>query len=101
MGNNRELIGKILKAAESISKKGKNSMEAGYIWAPYVPINEVEIIQKHHIMKVKEWLKRNSYSAIIEEGFIDQGKYIVESRYASKMINNKFYGVVNVESLNK
>ncbi len=100
MGNNRELIGKILEASESISKKGKNSMEAGYIWATYVPINEIEIIQNHHIMKVKEWLKNKKNMFIIEDGEFTP-REIIASRYASKMINNKFYSVVNIESLNK
>ena len=100
MGNNKELVQKISDASIIIAKKGRTFMEPGVIHAPYIPINEVEIIEKHHVMKVKDWLKRNSYSAIIDEGFIDQGKYIVESRYASKIINTDYYGVVKVESIN-
>lgn len=98
MGNNRELIQKISDASAIIAKKGRTFMGAGVIHAPYIPINDIENFEKkHHIMKVKDWLKRDSYSAIVEQGFIDQGKYIVESRYATKMINNKFYGVVNID----
>ena len=98
MHNQRKLVGKINEAANVIAKKGRTYVGPEYIWAPYVPINIVDVIEeKHHIMTVKEWLtnKKNKQ--------IDIGEFTprqaIESRYAAKKINDKFYGVVNVQEL--
>lgn len=56
-----------------------------------------EIIEdKYHIMKVKEWLKHKKNMFTIEEDDFTP-REIITSRYATKMVNNKFYGVVNIE----
>jgi len=96
--NQRRLVGKLNEAASIIAKKGRTYVGPGYVFAPYVPINIVDIIgEKHHIMTVKEWLiyKKNKQ--------IDIGEFTprqaIESRYATKKINDKFYGVVNVQEL--
>lgn len=46
--------------------------DAGYIWVPYLPIFETPVI----VMGVDPYEPSN----------------VVESRYATKMINNNFYG---------
>lgn len=64
MVNSRGLIQKILDASNKIHLfKGKKRDTSGYVFASYIPINDIEIIEKNHIMKVKDWLIRN-YSVV-------------------------------------
>lgn len=66
-------------------------LDAGYIYAPYVPLElepmEFDGWKERPFMKVKEWLKNKNKNKEIE------------SRYADKPIRTGFYGVVNVENL--
>lgn len=64
-------------------------LDAGYIYAPYVPLYlepiEFDEWKEKPFMKVKEWLESKKKS--------------IESRYADKPIRTGYYGVVNVENL--
>lgn len=101
--NQRKLVGKLNEAASIIAKKGRTYVGPGYVFASYVPINIVDVIEKkHHIMTVKEWLA-NKKNTNYMQAKVDFGEFTprqeIESRYAAKKINDKFYGVVNVQEL--
>lgn len=105
--NQKKLVQKISEAAAKINLKG--DLSAGYIWAPYVPLYlPATMSQSKKIMFVKEWLE---YKKNLEELSIhgleltEVSKFkpnpLIASRYALKNINPGFYGVINVENLNK
>jgi len=61
-----------------IGHKGNTFLEAGYIYAPYIPLQLTETISDPN-----DFTKR--------KGII--------TRYAKKMVNNKFYGVVIIDNI--
>jgi hypothetical protein len=61
-----------------IGHKGNTFLEAGYIYAPYIPLQLTESITDPN-----DFTKR--------KGII--------TRYAKKMVNNKFYGVVIIDNI--
>lgn len=56
-------------------KKSTTNIEAGYIWAPYVPIQNTEVIFN-------------------EQNFTPSKN--IQSRYAITQINNNYYGIITV-----
>lgn len=65
--------GKIL-----IGHKGKSLLDAGYIYAPYVPLQLTPTMM-------------NPFSMTPVKGIM--------TRYAKKMVNNRYFGVINVHGL--
>lgn len=59
-----------LKGPEYPTIRGEQLLEPGLIWVPYIPVFE----------ESEEFRPRRS----------------IKSRYATKVVNNSFYGVVNV-----
>lgn len=69
-------------------------MEPGIIYAPYVPLMTTEVImKKKSIMKVREWLRIKKMDLEITFNEFST-KDLVNSRYATKKINSKFYGAL-------
>jgi hypothetical protein len=62
-----------------IGHKGNNFMEAGYVYAPYIPLQMTNVIYD-----ADDFTPRKG----------------VMTRFAKKMVNNKFYAVINVSNLN-
>ena len=58
----------------------KSNLEAGYIWAPYLPIQNVSQIECH------------SRPLTTTE---------IRSRYATTMVNNRFYGNITVDGFDR
>lgn len=90
----KQLATKLLIAANDIVKgyKGKEFLEAGYVYASYVPVN-VDVLP-NKIMFIKEWLVLNRYNA---SGFLPTK--IISSRYSTATVNPKFYGLVSVDGI--
>lgn len=59
-----------------IGFKSKTLLEAGYVYAPYIPMIEQTIIQETDFSPSKE----------------------ITTRYATQKINSNFYGLINLES---
>lgn len=53
------------------------NLEAGYVWAPYIPLQVTTLIESEDYAPVKKLL----------------------SRYTTRMVNQNFYGIINGENL--
>lgn len=62
-----------------IGHKGKSLLDAGYIYAPYVPLQLTPTMY-------------NPFSMTPIKGIM--------TRYAKKMVNNRYFGVINVHGIN-
>jgi hypothetical protein len=62
-----------------VGHKGEGIFHAGFIYAPYVPL-----------MLFPAVVNPNNFSKVLG----------IMTRYAKKMVNNRFYGVINVKGLN-
>jgi hypothetical protein len=61
-----------------VGHKGEGIFHAGFVYAPYVPL-----------MLFPAVVNPNNFSKVLG----------IMTRYAKKMVNNRFYGVVNVKGL--
>ena len=62
----KKLVGKIIQAADIISKKGRTAMDAGIIYAPWAPIAGIYPYTRKKVMLVKEWLEERRKNQHIE-----------------------------------
>lgn len=62
-----------------IGHKGNTFLEAGYIYAPYIPLQLTATIQDPNDFTPRKGIM---------------------TRYAKKMVNNRFYGVVYIDNIN-
>ncbi len=62
-----------------IGHKGSTFLEAGYIYAPYIPLQLTNTIQDPNDFTPRKGIM---------------------TRYAKKMVNNRFYGVVYIDNIN-
>lgn len=63
-----------------IGHKGNTFLEAGYIYAPYIPLQLTQTITDPNDFTPRKGIM---------------------TRYAKKMVNNRFYGVVYIDNINK
>lgn len=62
-----------------IGHKGSTFLEAGYIYAPYIPLQLTQTLQDPNDFTPRKGIM---------------------TRYAKKMVNNRFYGVVIIDNIN-
>lgn len=62
-----------------VGHKGNTFLEAGYVYAPYIPLQLTQTI-----MDPNDFTPRKG----------------IMTRYAKKMINNRFYGVIYIDNIN-
>jgi hypothetical protein len=63
-----------------LGHKGNTFLEAGYIYAPYIPLQLTQTIYDPNDFTPRKGIM---------------------TRYAKKMVNNRFYGVVYIDNINK
>lgn len=63
-----------------LGHKGNTFLEAGYIYAPYIPLQLTQTITDSNDFTPRKGIM---------------------TRYAKKMVNNRFYGVVYIDNINK
>jgi hypothetical protein len=80
---------------ERIGKKG-GGLEPGYVFAPYIPVTSNSIIvENKQISRMRKLNKIYKKDREIKGDIFSPSKSI-QSRYSKKIVNNNFYGVVNV-----
>jgi hypothetical protein len=62
-----------------VGHKGNTFLEAGYVYAPYIPLQLTQTIYDPNDFTPRKGIM---------------------TRYAKKMINNRFYGVIYLDNLN-
>ena len=62
-----------------LGHKGNTFLEAGYIYAPYIPLQLTQVITDPNDMTPRKGIM---------------------TRYAKKMVNNRFYGVIQIDNIN-
>lgn len=81
----------------SIGKKG--NLEPGYVWAPYIPMTTTSVISGYNSKNVSRKRKINNIFDLgldIKDEF-SPSKSIM-SRYSKKIINNNFYGTIEIKN---
>jgi hypothetical protein len=82
-----------------IGKKSKDILEAGYVYAPYIPMTTTSVIVEYGSKNVTRKRKINKIFDLgldIKDEF-SPSKSIM-SRYSKKMINSKYYQNINFGS---
>ncbi len=74
----------------------KSSLEQGYVYAPYIPMDMTTIIIDRNL------IRRKKISKILEKELEDVEhtffpKQQIMSRYSKKVINSKYYGTVEIK----
>jgi len=62
-----------------LGHKGNTFLEAGYIYAPYIPLQLTQVITDPNDFTPRKGIM---------------------TRYAKKMVNNRFYGVIHIDNIN-
>ena len=79
-----------------IGKKG-DTLESGYVFMPYIIQNSVNVIvESNKITRMRKLNKIYKKDREIKGDIFSPSKSI-QSRYSKKLVNNNFYGVVNVK----
>ena len=76
----------------------KNSLEPGYVYAPYIPITTTSVISGYSSKNVSRKRKINKIFGLgldIKDEF-SPGKSIM-SRYSKKIINAKYYENIEIK----
>jgi len=77
----------------------KSSLEQGYIFAPYIPMTTTSIISECTFKNVNRKRKINKIFGLgldIKDDFSPSKS--ITSRYAKKIINNNFYGTIEIKT---
>ena len=81
---------------EKIGKKG-GGLEPGIVFAPYIPVTSSSIIvENKQITRMRKLNKIYKKDREIKGDIFSPSKSI-SSRYAKKIVNNNFYGVVTIK----
>ena len=81
---------------ERIGKKSDTLLEPGYVFAPYIIQNSVNVIvESNKITRMRKLNKIYKKDREIKGDIFSPSKSI-QSRYSKKLVNNNFYGVVTV-----
>ena len=79
-----------------IGKKG-DTLESGYVFMPYIIQNSVNVIvESNKITRMKKLNKIYKKDREVKGDIFSPSKSI-QSRYSKKIVNNNFYGIVNVK----
>jgi hypothetical protein len=83
---------------ERIGKKSDTLLEPGYVFAPYIVAssNVGVIVESKQITRMRKLNKIYKKDREIKGDIFSPSKSI-QSRYAKKIVNNNFYGVVTVK----
>ena len=79
---------------ERIGKKS-DTLESGYVFMPYIIQNIVNVMEsnKTRMKKLNKIYKKHREI----KGDIFSPSKSIQSRYSKNLVNNNFYGVVNVK----
>ena len=80
-------------------KTQKSSLEQGYVWAPYIPMTTSQVIVEYGSKNTSRKRKINKIFNLgldVKDGF-SPSKSIM-SRYSKKIINNNFYGTIEIKN---
>lgn len=81
---------------EKIGKKG-GGLEPGIVFAPYIPVTSTSIIvENKQITRMRKLNKIYKNNREIKGDIFSPSKSI-SSRYAKKIVNNNFYGLVTIK----
>jgi hypothetical protein len=82
---------------ERIGKKGEG-LEPGYVFAPYITVtsSNVYVPENKQITRIRKLNKIYKKDREIRDDIFSPSKSI-SSRYAKKIVNNNFYGVVTIK----
>jgi hypothetical protein len=79
--------------------KKSSDLEPGYVWAPYIPMTTSQVIVEYGSKNTSRKRKINKIFNLgldIKDGF-SSSKSIM-SRYSKKIINNNFYGTIEIKN---
>jgi hypothetical protein len=80
-----------------IGKKG--SLEQGYVFAPYIPMTTTSVISGYTSKNV---IRKRKISKIFDLGLDVKDEFSpsksITSRYSKKIINNNFYGTIEIKN---
>ena len=71
-----------------VGRKGKEVLEPGYIYAPYVAAQSITTIQ------YKNYFRKSKIRRLLGMPSADS---IIKSRYATKKVNNNFYTTIDIK----
>ena len=81
-----------------VGRKSESSLEPGIIFAPYVMAQSVAVISEYDSVNVR---RKKSINNIFELGLEIEGGFtprkLINSRYSTTNISNKYYGVIEVK----
>lgn len=86
---------------EQKTQTGKKSsdLNPGYVWAPYISMTTSQVIVEYGSKNISRKRKINKIFNLvldIKDGF-SPSKSIM-SRYSKKIINNNFYGTIEIKN---
>ena len=79
--------------------KKSSDLNPGYVWAPYIPMTTSQVIVEYGSKNISRKRKINKIFNLvldIKDGF-SPSKSIM-SRYSKKIINNNFYGTIEIKN---
>ena len=82
-----------------IGKKSDSLIEPGYVYAPYIPMTTSQVIVDYGSKNISRKRKINN---IFDLGLDVKDEFSpsksIMSRYSKKIINNKFYGTIEIKN---
>ena len=82
-----------------IGKKSDSLINLGYVYAPYIPMTTTSVISGYTSKNVSRKRKINN---IFDLGLDVKDEFSpsksIMSRYSKKIINNKFYGTIEIKN---
>jgi hypothetical protein len=72
----------------------KSNLEAGYVFAPYIPMSNI-VVEKVNIYKLRKSKISKIFNLNHDFELFTPSK-MISSRYATKMINSNLYGVIGI-----
>ena len=79
--------------------KKSSDLNPGYVWAPYIPMTTSQVIVEYGSKNTSRKRKINKIFNLgldVKDGF-SPSKSIM-SRYSKKIINNNFYGTIEIKN---
>ena len=77
----------------------KSSLEEGYVFAPYIPMTSTSIISEYYSKNIS---RKRKISNIFNLGLDIKDDFSpsksIKSRYSKKIINNNFYGTIEIKN---
>jgi hypothetical protein len=77
----------------------KSSLEEGYVFAPYIPMTSTSIISEYYSKNIS---RKRKISNIFNLGLDIKDDFSpsksIKSRYSKNIINNNFYGTIEIKN---